>query len=149
MDTLNYQTVANPGAKSQLLDKMTELGLVDIFREFHPTDRKYSWKQWGSNKFSRIDFFLVSNSLIPYVQKVDILPKCYSDHCPIVLDIDFAKFTRGRGFWKLNNSLLYDPEYVDIVKQTIQKITAQYSIINNDEKFFQNATQEILETFLS
>ena len=28
-------------------------------------------------------------------------------------------------------------------------MTAQYSIINNDDNFFQNATQEILETFLS
>ena len=42
MDTLNYQTISNPRAKSELLSKMSELGLVDVYREFHPTERKYS-----------------------------------------------------------------------------------------------------------
>ena len=149
LDTLNYETISNPRAKAQLLSKMSELGLVDAYREFHPTERKYSWNQWGAHKFSRIDFFLTSNSLLPYIQKVDILPKCYSDHCPILIDIDFSKFTRGKGFWKMNNSLLYDPEYVDKIKHAMKKVTAQYAIINNDENFFINASQDIFDLFIS
>ena len=148
LDTLNYQTLGNPRARAQLIDKMTELGLVDIFREFKPNDRKYTWKQWGSHKYSRIDYFLVSNSLVPFVQNVDILPKCYSDHSPILLDLDFTRFNRGRGFWKMNNSLLYDTEYVEIVKQTIKRVTTEYAIINNDENFYQNVESHILDSFL-
>ena len=117
IDTLNYQNENNPRAKSELLKQIAEYGLVDIFRELHPTAKKYSWKQWGSNKRSRLDFFLVSNSLLPFIQKVDILPACFSDHCPIILEIDFSKFKRGRGFWKMNNSLLQDPEYIKIIKK--------------------------------
>ena len=107
---------------------MAELGLIDVFREFNQTERKYSWKQWGAHKFSQLDFFLISNSLLPFVQKVDILPKCFSDHSPIVLEIDFAKFKRGRGFWKMNYSLLGDPEYVKIIKNSIKRVTCQYAI---------------------
>ena len=130
---------------------MAEYGLVDIFREFHPTDKKYSWKQWGAHKFGRLDYFLVSNSLTPYVQKVDFLPKCYSDHSPILLDLDFSKFSRGRGFWKMNNSLLYDPEYVDEVKNTIKEVTTQYAIIYtveepNINRIFNDQTPESLQT---
>ena len=100
LDTLNYQNVNNPRAKAELIYKMNELGLVDIYRELNPTERKYSWKQWGSNKFARLDFFLVSNSLLPFVQNTDILPSCYSDHCPIILDILSQNSNGERGFGK-------------------------------------------------
>ena len=148
-DTMNYQTVNNPRARNELINKISELGLVDIYRELHPTEKKYTWKQWGSHKFSRLDFFLISNSLLPYIQKVDILSKCYSDHCPIVIDIDFSKFQRGKGFWKMNNSLLYDLEYVNSVKNIIKNETVQYAIINNDQNFFQNVSQDFFDLFLS
>ena len=80
IDTLNYNNFNNPRARKELLDKIAEVELMDIYRELKPTERKYSWKQWGTQKFSRLDFFLTSNSLLPYVQKVDILPRCFSDH---------------------------------------------------------------------
>lgn len=35
---------------------------------------------------------------------------------------------RGRGYWKFNNSLLYDPEYVKRVKLCIEEIVAQYKL---------------------
>ena len=117
IDTLNYQSHVNPRARSQLIDKISELGLIDVFRMFYPNDRKYTWKQWGSQKFGRLDYFLISNSLLPFVKKTEILPRCFSDHNPITLDIDFSRFTRGRGFWKMNNSLLYDTDYVDLIKK--------------------------------
>ena len=126
---------------------MAEHDLIDIFRELHPTDRKYSWKQWGNKKFSRLDYFLISNSLLPFVHKVDILTACFSDHSPIVLEIDFSKFKRGRGFWKMNNSLLSDVNYVKIIKNTIKRVTAQYAIINDEPNFFERASAEQLEQF--
>ena len=101
---------------------MSEYNLIDIFRELNPTLKKFSWKQWGSTKFARLDFFLISDSLLPYVEKADILQTCFSDHSPILLEIDFAKFKRGRGFWKFNNSLLTDSNYVDLIKSIIKYI---------------------------
>ncbi len=29
------------------------------------------------------------------------------------------KLKRGRGFWKFNNNLLYDREYVNLIKETV------------------------------
>ena len=48
----------------------------------------------------------------------------------------------------MNNSLLYDTEYVEIVKQTIKRVTTEYAIINNDENFYQNVESHILDSFL-
>ena len=77
---------------------MNDLDLIDVFRDFNPTSKLYSWKQWGTQKSARLDYFLVSTSMLPFIQKTQILPACYSDHNPIILDIDFSEFQRGRGF---------------------------------------------------
>ena len=121
-DTANYQAINNPLARLEIIKKMTEYNLIDIFRELHPDSKTFTWKQWGARKFARLDFFLVSNTLMPYVQKAEILQACYSDNSPILLDRDFSKFIRGKGFWKFNNSLLKDSEYLEIIKGLIKRV---------------------------
>ena len=116
LDTLNYQSIGNPRAQNTLISKINEHKLIDIYRELNPTERKFSWKQWGSHKYGRLDYFLISSSLLPYIKNANISPGSYSDHYPITLDIDFSKFQRGKGFWKFNNSLLTDPSYSDLIK---------------------------------
>ena len=68
-------------------------------------------------------------------------------HSAITLEIDFTKFTRGRGFWKFNSSLLLDPSYVLGVKKIIKRVVAQYGIINGDLNFFENASEQELNDF--
>ena len=148
LDTLNYQSVSNPNARLELIRKMTEHSLVDIYRELNPTEKKFTWKQWGSHKFARLDYFLVSNSLLPYISNVKIHPTCFSDHNPIELEIDFSKFSRGRGFWKFNNSLIKEPEYVLIIKKLIKRVTTQYAIVNGEPNFFLNAAPDEVQTFM-
>ena len=149
MDTLNYHNNNNPRARIELMDKMSELDLIDVYRELNPNVKNFTWRQWGNAKFSRLDYFLISNSLLPFIHNVDILPACYSDHCPILLEIDFAKFSRGKGFWKMNNSLLSDQEYVGIIKRTIKKVVGQYS--TNKEAFNpqHDMPSETLEDFIA
>ena len=146
IDTLNYQTINNPLARGEIIRKMAENNLIDIFRELHPTAKTFSWKQWGTNKFARLDFFLVSDSLLPFVEKTAILPACFSDHSPILLEIDFSKFKRGLGFWKFNNSLLADTSYVDMIKELIKRVVYQYSEKNVDNFCFDYAN--IIQQFL-
>ena len=59
-----------------------------------------------------------------------------SDHSPILLEIDFTKFERGRGFWKFNTSLLKDIAYVNIVNETIKRVTCQYAYFESRPDFF-------------
>ena len=150
LDTMNYHNVNNPQARHEVIKKMAEYNLIDIFRELNPALKKFSWKQWGSTKFARLDFFLVSDSLLPYVEKADILSTCFSDHSPILLEIDFSKFQRGRGFWKFNNSLLRDKTFVNIVNDLIKRVTCQYAFSenNSDDEIldYVEYTPEILQT---
>ena len=149
VDTLNYQSVNNPLARLEIIKKMAEHNLVDIFREIHPDMKKYSWKQWGSQKFARLDFFLVSNTLLPFVQNTNILPTCFSDHSPVILDVDFSRFSRGKGFWKFNNSLLKDTNYLEIIKNLIKRVVCQYATVEGNPDFLNQIPQELLQQFLS
>ena len=147
IDTKNYLHVNNPQAMQELKRQMQNFNLVDIWRELHPDKKTYTWQKYNENKYSRLDFFLISSSLLPFVQSAEIVSGFCSDHSGIILEVDFSKFQRGRGFWKFNTSLLKEPEYLKLVKSTIKRVVAQYAIIEGDPSFYENASQQILEEF--
>ena len=76
------------------LDNLLGAGLVDSFRHFQPEEIKYTyWNQMfnarARNTGWRIDYFLVSDSLIPNVTKAEIYNEYLgSDHCPIALTLE-------------------------------------------------------------
>lgn len=75
------------------MDAFTANGLVDTFRYFHPNEVKYSWWSYragarAKNVGWRIDYFLVSQSILNHVKKAEILNDVMgSDHCPILIEI--------------------------------------------------------------
>ena len=93
--------------------------LVDIWRLLHPDKRYYTYRKTRSYSASRIDFFLVDQSLVPWVEQTNIIPGYKSDHSAINLHIDVYNVMRGRGVWKLNNRLLGDLHYVTSVNSLI------------------------------
>jgi len=145
LDNKNYLNDNNHLASHALKSKIDEFELVDIWRELNPQGRTYTWRKFNENKQARLDYFLVSSPLAPYVQKVEIIPGMFSDHSAIYMDIDFSRFIRGRGFWKLNTSLLKQEEYVNLVKKTIKRVVSQYAIVENDPSFYTKASEELLQ----
>lgn len=75
------------------LDNYIEAGFRDSFRQLHPDEVKYSW--WSmragarqKNIGWRLDYFLVSETLLPHVKQADIWTHIEgSDHCPVILEI--------------------------------------------------------------
>ena len=71
------------------MDAFTSNGLVDTFRAMNGDEIKYSWWSYragarGKNIGWRIDYFLVSESLLPKVKDAFILNEVMgSDHCPV------------------------------------------------------------------
>ena len=68
---------------------------------------------------ARLDYFLLSDSLLSLYATSAIKPSYRSDHSPILLQLNINKFERGMGKWKLNNSLLLDPEFKNIIEKEI------------------------------
>lgn len=75
-------------------DRFEKHGLVDTFRLINGDKVQYSW--WSYRSFARernigwrIDYFLVSQSLLGKVKNAFILDDVFgSDHCPVGLKID-------------------------------------------------------------
>ena len=137
MDTKNYIRENNIKAREMVIEKIDQLELLDIYREFNPSVKRYSWFKKDKTclpKCARLDFFLVSNSISPFVTECNINPAILTDHSIISLNINFSNFKHGPGFWKFNNSLLKDPFYVKEIKSLFRKVTAQYCKQTFDDK---------------
>ncbi len=98
IDLKNYKTnVGNAGFTMEERQKMTELlenGFTDSFRHFYPDKTgAYSWWSYmfharDNNAGWRIDYFLVSNRLVPEMGDSLIYSDIMgSDHCPVGLEI--------------------------------------------------------------
>ena len=92
-------TVANAGFTPQEREKMTALqqaGYLDSFRYFYPdATGAYSWWSYmfharENNAGWRIDYFLVSQKLEPFMKDAKIHNEVMgSDHCPVELTLEF------------------------------------------------------------
>ena len=94
-----------------------ELNLTDPFREFQQDDKKFTWRKTNPIKQSRLDFFLVSDTILHSITDSNILPGYRTDHSIIYITLKFNEFQRGRGLWKFNNDLLKDQAYIETVKK--------------------------------
>ena len=75
---------------------------------------------------SRLDYFLIPQSHLTCVVDCQITLGYLSDHSYIELTLEWEASIRGRGFWKLNTSLLTDPEYVSEINKTIDFAQFRY-----------------------
>lgn len=77
------------------MDSFEALGFTDSFRVFNNHAQQYSWWSYRANARAknlgwRIDYNWVTNSLKSKLVSATILPNVmHSDHCPVVLEIDF------------------------------------------------------------
>ena len=102
----------------------------------------------SNQKTSTIRFFLVNNDCLGYVSDTDIISGFRSDHSGKILNMSFNQKERGRGYWKFNNLLLKDKDYITVVKETINEVKNTYIRKNNDmtdEANIQNIPNEQIE----
>ena len=82
---------------------------------------------------SRIDFFVIDQSLVSWVNKAEIIPGYKSDHSVILLEwLNYAQ-KRGPGVWKLNNNLLREKHLLDQLNESIQNNKTQASDLQPHE----------------
>jgi len=93
--------VNNPKSKSKItgflpeerewITRFLDHGFVDVFRELYPEKVQYTYWSYISNQRAknngwRLDYFLISEALMPMVKDVVTHPNVLgSDHCPVSL----------------------------------------------------------------
>ena len=127
-DCFYYKNRNNPRAAEALGTLKNDHSLVDPWKIFHTNAKGYTWFSKNPVKKARLDFFLISESLLSFVDCTRNLPGYKSDHSAITIELKLNNFKKGKGFWKLNNSLLYDRVYVNKVKDKIRETKIKYAL---------------------
>ena len=73
--------------KSQkiICEWMNNTDLIDIWRHMHPDSLTYTWSQKRPTRvFCRLDFFLISTSLVDDIVSSKIVPGFRSDHSAVI-----------------------------------------------------------------
>ena len=90
--------------------------LQDVWRLKNPTTKRYTWRQKSPSIQCRLDYFFISEFLHDYVVNTNIIQSVRSDHSGITIHIQSLgdkSDIKGRGYWKLNSSIINDEDYVN------------------------------------
>ena len=94
----------------------------------------------------------------PLFRAPSILRSCYSnyelktaiqssiapDHKLVCLSIQRKKIsTRGPGFWKFNNSLLKDEDYIERIQKLYPELRSKYSYVQDEQMLWELLKMEI------
>jgi exonuclease III len=127
-----YKMAAPPSYKRTewFNEVCNSLGVVEIYRLMYSESVDYTYVPFGSMKKnrSRIDFFVISENLIPYVDRCgssEEYCKKYFDHKPVLLTIgkDFKKFPP-----RINNRVLKHPLIYFVALLTTYEIYIRHLI---------------------
>ena len=98
------------------------MGLIDIYRTFHPNTTEYTIFSRADGTSSRIDHILGHKSSLAKFKKIEIVSTTFSDHNAMRLDINYRKKSiRNKNTWRLNNTLFNNQEITEEIKKEIKK----------------------------
>lgn len=107
-----------------IIDKYS---LNDVFRKLYPNKKTMTWFRKNVNKPNsnenynfigvRLDRFYMSNNLISSAKSIIISPCSYSDHDYVIMSLNQSSLlTYGKSYWKLNDELLEDDDFISAFK---------------------------------
>ena len=102
-------------AAASLQSMSSRFVLSDIWRDRHKDAKAFTWTGRhptdGSFTSTRIDKFLLSRTLNPFVLDTPIKHFPHSDHDYVCLVLNFDQVVRGPGYWHFNSELLGDAAF--------------------------------------
>ena len=94
--------------------------LIDTYRFMNPSIKGFTYIHASDSKRnSRIDYILVSKTIVQAISSSSLLSCPAPDHKALEMTLTFNTNKRGNGYWKLNNSLLADETYKTLIRSDI------------------------------
>lgn len=108
---------------NSLKNVIKSLKLVDIWRDLNKTKTQFTWSRKNRSESTRIDYFLVSPEIRKNCSSCDIRPivSKLTDHNCVSMKINLNRGDKGRGYWKLNTSVLKDEGYIKKITSLIKE----------------------------
>lgn len=92
---------------------LTMCDLTDTWRMFHRNEKEFTWCRKPLFIAHRLDYILVTDTVFNHVSECNILTVAHSDHRAVDLQHKISKVKRGPSYWKFNDNLLHDINFVD------------------------------------
>ena len=118
MDTLAGKTNREPSAQV-FADFVEQVGLSDVWRAFHPDERRYTWHRRSPCYSSHLDYFLLSDLAFNYCWDAQIGSSYLSDHAPITLELLLNRNDRGKGLFRFTDFLCTDKKFRELLQADI------------------------------
>ena len=123
--------------KKHLVDFKNNLHIYDIWKKLNPTKAQNTWTDPSNlSHGSRIDYIFSTGYVCDKITKsCDINPAPTPDHDAVVLKLSCSYKERGKGYWKLNTSILKEEDYVKGVKKVIVVMVVELTIYSQQDMF--------------
>ena len=127
MDRSSKQKINN---ETQVVnDTLDEMGLIDIFRTFHPNAEEYIFFSSAHGTFSRIDHILGHKWNLSKFKKIEIVSSIFSAMLWDEMRFFHKKKTvRNTNKWRLNNRFLNNQQVTEEIKREIKKFQKQMTM---------------------
>ena len=108
-DVMNFNTLVE------------DCSLTDSWRQFHNIEKHFTFKRIINSITiaRRLDYIFLNDSAIADCISSEIIDLPYTDHRGVLINIQNDQIKHGRGYWKMNDSLLSDQTYVDGVNKIV------------------------------
>lgn len=99
----------------------------------------------GKSNVGSLDFWLISKHLLCRVTKTDISAYYDSDHSPVTISIkpEDKQQNRGPGYWKFNNSLLENEDFVTKMSFIIKHAAEKHKDVVDKRLYWEMLKMEI------
>ena len=114
----------HPASLVESFNKFTEeCELNDIWRIFNADIKEYTFSRTINNKFvaRRLDYILLNDSAMNNTNEVSLFSVTSSDHRGIEIMLKCSNSQRGPGYYKFNNLLLKNRNYLDKMNSLIDE----------------------------
>ena len=95
--------------------------LIDVWRLNNPHEQCYNLYQGITEKRARLDYFLISPNLYDIIIGTGIDPyDNLSVRASTSIEVGKNKCKKGRWFWRFDNTMLKDQEFLDNMNKIIR-----------------------------
>ena len=110
---------------------MEEDDMIDIWRHLHQTKKSFTWVKCNPRMtWSRLDYCLLSSSMMGMSPSCEIIPCTITDHSMVLTTLEISEQKRGPGIWRFNNQLLGDQVFCDQIRNIIKGTLRSHDYMN-------------------
>ena len=115
---------------------MDENYILDAWRLRNPEKFCFTWKRdFPTKVMSRLDYVLITSATMGWIEDIFIHLGYKSDHSVIGLILEPINVQRGKGYWKFNNLLVEDAEFVSKLGGEIDKVSHETNHVDHKTKW--------------